>query len=202
MMQVVWTLRESAQIHKVVSLANVFSLDDLNKIKQYAATLEEKQPFIGFSDQVTNPVIKDNVRKCQIKWIEPNEETKWIFQRLVDIIYKVNGQFFNLNLHGLQSLQYTIYDEKDNGFYSEHRDSRGHSENGLVRKLSFSLQLTDPSDYEGGELVIDSSFNPNIAPKELGAMHFFVSDMLHEAKPVTKGMRHALVGWVVGPPLN
>ena len=201
MMQVVWALRETEQLHKVISVENVFSREEIETIKQYAATLEERLPFVGISNKEP-PALKDSVRKCQVKWITPEDETKWIFHRLVDIIQKVNGQFFNLNLYGLHPLQYTIYTEKDQGFYTKHRDVAVNSENGFARKLSFSLQLTEPSEYEGGELITDVDFNPVTAPKTLGVINFFVSDLLHEAKPVTKGTRHVLVGWVVGPPIN
>ncbi len=201
MMPAVWVLRNTAQIHKVVSLAGVFSLDEIKKIKQIALAIEEKDSFIAVDGLETNAVSKEKVRKCKVKWIEPTEEAQWIYQRLVDVVHKVNGQFFNLNLYALQSLQYTMYDEKDNGFYAIHRDSKSHAENGFVRKLSFSLQLTDPSEYAGGDLVTDVGFNPVVAPKELGAINFFLSDILHEARPITKGSRHALVGWVIGPPL-
>lgn len=201
-MRMVWSLRETEQIHKVVSLENVFSLEEIERIKEYAATLEEKQPFVGTGSHEIPAVLKADVRSCQVKWIEPVDQTQWVFKRLVDAIHRVNAQFFNLNLYGLQSLQYTIYKAEDRGFYAQHRDARGNAEGGFVRKLSFSIQLTDPSEYEGGDLVTDIGFNPNVAPKQLGVVNFFLSDLLHEAQPVVKGCRHVLVGWVVGPPLS
>lgn len=71
--------------------------------------------------------------------------------------------------------------------------------NGFFRKLTFSIQLSDPSEYEGGDLIIDVGFYPTTASKVLGDAIFFLPDAVHEAKPVTKGSRHVLVGWVSGP---
>lgn len=201
MIPIVWKLRNTEQIHRLISIDAVFSKEEIERIKNYASTLEEKQPLIGATDSANSITINPNIRRCQVKWIEPVEECRWIFQRLVDVIQKVNAQFFNFNLYGIQSLQYTIYKEEDQGFYGQHKDSRVVAEEGLVRKLSFSLQLTDPSEYEGGELSVDVSFDESIAPKDFGSMNFFPSHLLHEAKPVTKGCRHVLVGWVMGPPL-
>lgn len=201
MTPIVWKIRSSDQIHKLVSVESAFSNEEIDLIKQHASTLDARPPFISASDPNIQKLIDNSLRKCQVKWIEPTEESKWIFQRLVDVIQKVNGQFFNFNLYALQLLQYTIYNEEDQGFYGPHRDSRIVAEDGFVRKLSFSLQLTDPSEYEGGELIVDIEFDEKIAPKSIGAINFFPSDLLHEAKPVTKGVRHVLVGWVVGPPL-
>ena len=67
------------------------------------------------------------------------------------------------------------------------------------RKLSFSIQLSDPSMYEGSELKIYNGNDPIIAKKELGTMNFFSSYMLHEVTPIEKGKRYSLVGWINGP---
>ena len=46
---------------------------------------------------------------------------------------------------------------------------------------------------------VDKEF---IAPKTKGTIIFFESTILHEVKPVKKGTRYALVGWVQGPNLR
>jgi PKHD-type hydroxylase len=201
MTPIAWKLRSTEQIHKFVTVDSVFSNEEIDLIKQHAVTLEEKPPFVSTLDPNMPNKINNSIRQCQVKWIEPVEECKWLFQRLVDVIQKVNGEVFNFNLYGIQSLQYTIYKEEDQGFYSPHRDAKITADNGFVRKLSFSLQLTDPSEYEGGKLILDTEFDEKTASKNFGSINFFPSDLLHEVKPVTKGCRHVLVGWVVGPPL-
>ena len=66
--------------------------------------------------------------------------------------------------------------------------------------------MSDPSDYEGGELEFDLKQEPEptkrickeIKPK--GSIVVIHSFMWHRVKPVTKGIRHSLVAWNLGKP--
>ena len=69
-----------------------------------------------------------------------------------------------------------------------------------VRKLSFTLQLSDPDDYEGGNVELINEANENyIAPRQRGTIILFDSRTQHRVNKVTKGTRRSIVGWVVGP---
>jgi PKHD-type hydroxylase len=69
------------------------------------------------------------------------------------------------------------------------------------RKLSFSLQLTDHNDYEGGNLQFQSEANLKIhnAPRKRGTIIIFDSRIRHRVTKVRSGRRDSLVGWVTGP---
>ena len=70
----------------------------------------------------------------------------------------------------------------------------------LVRKLSFSIQLSDPDDYEGGNLqLLDEGGSNYLAPRQRGCICLFDSRTQHRVLKVTKGTRKSIVGWVVGP---
>ena len=70
----------------------------------------------------------------------------------------------------------------------------------FIRKLSFVLQLSDPDDYEGGNLQILSDIGKSyICPRKRGTIIFFDSRSQHRVLKVTKGTRNSLVGWCVGP---
>ena len=70
----------------------------------------------------------------------------------------------------------------------------------LVRKISFSLQLSDPDDYEGGNIqFIDESNQNYIAPRQKGSLIIFDSRTKHRVCKVRSGVRKSIVGWVVGP---
>ncbi len=71
--------------------------------------------------------------------------------------------------------------------------------NGSPRKLSMVLQLSDPSEYEGGDLELFTSANPIITKKQKGIIHAFPSYVMHRVTPVTKGVRKTLVVWIAGP---
>ena len=200
MQDTVWRLRNSDAIYQSVTTSGVFSSSEINLLKEYANSIPTEKPQVIDKSNLEKLIVNDKVRICEIKWLNPTD-VDWLYRKLVDIIHKVNSEVFNLNLYGIQQLQYTIYNAADQGFYGAHRDVLATTSGGMLRKLSFSLQLTDPTEYEGGELIIDSGIKPHLVSKELGDMHFFLSDLVHEARPVTKGSRHVLVGWVVGPPL-
>ena len=67
------------------------------------------------------------------------------------------------------------------------------------RKISLSVQLTDPGEYEGGQLQLYTKKNVQTLPKTKGSAIFFPSFLLHQVTPVTKGKRMSLVAWVTGP---
>ena len=69
-----------------------------------------------------------------------------------------------------------------------------------IRKLSFSLQLSDPSEYTGGEVqFLDNARHTYFAPKQRGTLILFDSRTPHRVRKVKSGLRKSLVGWVVGP---
>ena len=70
---------------------------------------------------------------------------------------------------------------------------------GLVRKLSVSLQLSDPNDYDGGDLVINTGGGLQKMKREQGTITVFPSYNLHKVMPIERGTRYSLVGWVSGP---
>jgi PKHD-type hydroxylase len=112
-------------------------------------------------------------------------------------VNNANERFFKFELNRIESLQYTVYNEGQ--FYKEHMDMGYRNPNNAIRKLSFTMQLSDPSEYEGGDLVIKHGTTPDIARKTRGAITFFPSYIMHEVTPVTQGVRKSIVGWVTGP---
>jgi PKHD-type hydroxylase len=60
------------------------------------------------------------------------------------------------------------------------------------------LQLTDPSEYEGGNLQVCDGTIHNVR-KQRGLVAAFPSYTLHQVTPVTKGSRQSLVAWITGP---
>ena len=137
-------------------------------------------------------------RKSFVSWISPNETTSWIFERLTNVIKEHNRQFFNFDLSMIEKLQFTYYSSEENGMYKQHIDPLEWS-NPHNRKLSLVVQLSDPSQYEGGELMLHYGHTPVVMKKQLGLTISFPSYTLHEVTPVTKGERYSLVVWVHGP---
>ena len=70
---------------------------------------------------------------------------------------------------------------------------------GKPRKLSLSVQLTDPSQYEGCDLQFQVSDKVGVAPRKRGTVIAFPSFFLHRVTPIISGTRKALVAWATGP---
>lgn len=66
----------------------------------------------------------------------------------------------------------------------------------LRSDVSFTIFLSSPSTYEGGELVIECSDGDRTYKLEAGSMIVYPSSTLHQVEPVTEGVRLAAVGWV------
>lgn len=140
-----------------------------------------------------------SIRKSDIAFIHPDDSNAWIFQRIAGIITNLNERFFRFDLIGLgEGFQFTKYSAPGEK-YGRHIDNAL----GLpVRKLSFTLQLSDPDSYEGGDLCLYTGEEPTLMQRKQGYVAVFPSWILHEVTPVTKGTRYSLVAWVTGPPFK
>jgi len=144
--------------------------------------------------------LNDDIRLSNISYIDPNNaDFIWLLDRIADTITNVNQEYFKFDIIGFQEeLQFAEYKAPD-GHYSYHTDKLFRDK---VRKLTMVVQLTDPNEYEGGELEICLGENPFVVPKQPGTLVTFPSYNLHRVKPTTKGTRHSLVGWVTGRPFR
>jgi|688.fasta_scaffold625852_2 PKHD-type hydroxylase len=140
--------------------------------------------------------VANDIRDSKNSWIMPCDDSHWIFRRVTDVIVDLNSKFFKFDLYGfIEGFQFTRYDAPG-GKYDQHID-RGL--NTWTRKLSFTLQLSDPKDYVGGDLELYYGKEPTIPTKEQGFVAVFPSYVLHRVTPVTKGTRYSLVAWITGP---
>lgn len=141
--------------------------------------------------------VNKNIRRSQISWMGNKPDTQWVFEKLANVASNLNAQYFRFDLTGFgEQLQLTNYDQSENGMYGWHQDYGG---NGPSRKLSLVLQLSDPAEYEGGNLQVMITGEPINVRKQRGIIAAFPSYVLHQVTPVTKGNRQSLVAWVSGP---
>ena len=175
----------------------------------------------GYGDkELTKDQVRDMKRKRNSDLVWLNDT--WIYKELHPYIHQANkAAGWNYEWDRSESCQFTKY--KLNQYYDWHcdswdkpykRDNKNDPDNGKIRKLSMTCQLTDGSEYEGGELEFDfRNYDPHmreedkhlrrakeILPK--GSIIVFPSFVWHRVKPVTKGTRYSLVMWNLGYPFK
>ena len=170
-----------------------FTDDDILNIIKIGEQLSKHSATVGENNEINN-----TVRITDVAWIPLTDESQFIYDKLGYIARQLNGQFFDFDIWGfVEHLQYTVYDS-DNSHYTWHLD-RGSGTSDTPRKLSLVLQLSDPLDYDGGDLEIFAGPEPTKIEKKKGLVVAFPSFMLHRVTPVTRGTRRTLVVWLTGP---
>ena len=138
---------------------------------------------------------KDDVRKSRVSWLKD----KRVLSLLYDYVDMANRNTFGIQIYKKADIQFTEYLATEGGHYNWHHDIDWNRNDGLDRKLSVSVQLSDPSEYVGGEFCFSECESPSIDLKKKGSILIFPSYLVHRVLPVTKGIRRSLVAWFEGP---
>lgn len=149
-------------------------------------------PATGQGALVGSGVVNEKRRSRTAFLPHDTPAQKNVYERLLAASLRANvalGLHFDIDdVEAPQLAEYAVDDK-----YDWHLDY-GPS-NARLRKLSVSVQLSSPTDYDGGELEFRAS---GVAPKEQGALVVFPSFLGHRVLPVTRGIRYSLVAWAIG----
>lgn len=148
----------------------------------------------------------DSLRESKVKWLPQNPEWDWLYDKILRIAAKANEAYWGFDLTTAQEgIQYTEYHGEEEGRYDWHADTGA----GVVtstRKVSVTVQLSGPEEYDGGNLELfrggHGIENSIIAERRAGTVVVFPSYMMHRVSPVTRGVRKSLVLWVGGAPFK
>lgn len=162
----------------------------------------ENDPTLEFRSAQTgndyNPRMDDEIRNSKVTWWY---EDHWVTSIICHYINMANRCNWEYDLTFLSGLQITHYDK--DGHYIWHSDYGTSNDQRYTRKLSATLLITDPSEYEGGELeFVDYHNNLLRSPKEKGTLVIFDSRIPHRVTPIVKGRRTSIVAWMLGPKLR
>ena len=172
---------------------------------------------VGEGDYGTVDKDKRNARNA---WVPT---AHWLGGFVWHYVQRANRENFQYDLTNIdgESMQYTVYGPGE--YYGWHNDqgissyykpvstgNRGHGQALFqdfvnqnceqVRKLSFSLLLSDPDTYEGGNLqLLAEDGKSYYAPRKRGTIILFDSRTQHRVQKVKSGVRKSIVGWCVGP---
>ena len=196
-----------------------------DEVIKYALAQKEKMAITGSQGRHRNldkqPLTKDEIkdlkrnRNSNVVWLDD----AWIYKEIHPFVHEANRRAgWNFNWDRSEPCQFTKY--KFNQYYDWHCDgwnkpyTQDGSSKGKIRKLSMTCQLSDGSEYSGGELEFDfRQYFPHMRDEvkhikkateilSKGSIIVFPSFVWHRVKPITKGARYSLVVWHLGYPFK
>ena len=204
--------------------------DGKKALAQNDQTIEEIKKVLGKDKDIQK---ERYIRDSEVSWLND----PWLYDLIHPFLRTANGEAgWKYEWDFSESFQFTKY--KKGGFYGWHSDGnscnfskykryipgvsplaedgnipKGYTENhnmvGKVRKLSMTINLNKPGEYDGGNLKFD--FGPHaegtrfqeieeIRPQ--GSIIVFPSYVYHQVTPVTRGTRYSMVLWSLGKPFK
>tara|TARA_X000001036_G_scaffold128714_1_gene121758 strand:+ start:59412 stop:60095 length:684 start_codon:yes stop_codon:yes gene_type:complete len=212
-----------------------FTREEVEEIHQHAFMVPIEEGTIGNNSDdpdadISRPPEDYEVRSSKIKWLNPDlgfglpEHLVSKLWNALELAKGDSGGQWNHQVERFENMQYTIYEnvpsKNRSDFYTWHTDHGGKLKiDGMHRKFSMTVQLSDPDDYEGGLfqwLEPNPQFNrikkgkpfsyqdaictlPESA-KDIGSVCIFPSFVHHQVTPVTRGTRISMVVWADGYP--
>ena len=207
-----------------------FEKEGREVIPQKDETVEDIKKRVGEDKNIEQTRY---VRDSEVAWFND----QWLYDLIHPFIHKANKDAgWKYNWDYSESFQFTKYNP--GGFYGWHADGnschfgrykrfipgvsptlkdgrppRGYTTNpqmvNKIRKLSLTLNLNKPGEYDGGNLKFD--FGPHAGGKRFhecteirpqGSLIVFPSYVYHQVTPVTRGTRYSLVLWSLGEPFK
>ena len=180
---------------------------ECEEIIEYGKSLNPKEGKTSASNSMLSSEEKqehsEKIRSSKTAFISD----KWLKRDLQSIVEYANKSWkFDLSFE--EDVQFTEYEPR--GHYTWHNDSIKNPMNlkNMQRKLSMSVQLSKPEDYEGGNLIFnlrgldsgseDTVISPPQEFKQQGSVVIFPSFLWHKVEPITSGKRYSLVMWTLG----
>ena len=202
-------------------------------IISYGKKHQTEIAITGGSDTEENKKSDGTLKKSVIKNIQKKRKSdivwlsdRWIYKEIHPYIHEANrAAGWNFEWDWSETCQFTKYGIGQ--YYGWHCDSwekpyeRKKLENGTypmdhgkIRKLSVTISLNDPDEYDGGNLEFDfrnqvdwernkkSKIKSCTEIRPRGSIIVFPSFVWHRVAPVTRGTRYSLVIWNLGYPFK
>ncbi|WP_435259735.1 2OG-Fe(II) oxygenase [Thioclava sp. FR2] len=171
---------------------DAFSPDECDQITALARDATRDAGLVG--GQTAH-----SIRRADICWLDDVPGADWVLDRMMRIVAEANRESFGYDLTDFgESPQVARYGAEREGHFDWHSDI-GAGAWAAKRKLTIVVQLSDPTDYDGGALELRPNSNITSAPRQRGLATIFPSFVLHRVTPVTAGERWSLTLWSHGP---
>jgi PKHD-type hydroxylase len=138
------------------------------------------------------------LRTSNVSWFEKGHFLETMLQGYTTL---ANLEAWNFIVTGKEQIQFGEY--KTGGFYNWHTDSNLNP-SVPFRKLSVTVNLSDPKDYQGGNFEIKNPQGQELKMplgqlRKRGTVIIFPSFLQHRVTEVKRGTRYSLVQWYNGP---
>jgi PKHD-type hydroxylase len=153
---------------------------------------------VGFHEAT---VVDRTRREAETQWLLfpwEDERTGVVYEAMEEIVQQVNALHWQYDITDYQDMFHYIRYTAPTGHFQWHQD-KGDTWRRVQRKLSFTLLLSEPAEYEGGDFEFFDGDPIRVMERKIGDVLVFPSYLQHRVTAVTQGVRRSLVGWASGP---
>jgi PKHD-type hydroxylase len=172
----------------VLPITGILSEEQVREVRSRLATIA----YVDGMATIIAPGDKDN-RQASLD--DPAA------QRTSEYVRQILASNFQIEIYARPArwsqLRFAQYGDQQH--YGRHLDDwKQLSLNGelMRRDISFTIFLSEPDSYDGGELVIERLEGPLSVKMPAGSIFLYSTGLVHEVKPVTRGERHVCIGWI------
>ena len=177
----------------LTSSTPIFSRPQIDLLRSLVDAENAPAGIEGYGE--TTPGDTERQRRTRVRWLNA-DDYRWVYEVIWAEASRANALFQFDVVPMWDTIQLALYDAAEEGFFRWHADT---IPSDLTRKISISVPLSDPGDYAGGILELNSNGAIRRPPQRAGVPIMFPSWMIHRVTPVTVGKRYSLVAWIRGP---
>ncbi len=200
LLKILYNVNEEITMNENIHATNIvnFRIFDKEKCERIISRYEGSNKWILTKVGMHTKIIKNEaIRKSSI--IDLSSDKAFMTEFMADMsdaIKQANAQFWKFDISERMEVQIMKYTPGDH-YDGWHMDV-GNTTTTSSRKVTFTIQLSDPGEYDGGDLVI-SSMEDSPGIRQQGSATAFPSFVSHCVKEIESGIRYCLVGWIHGP---
>lgn len=183
---------------KIIITPNYFPTAWCDRVNNFMLKNVEPDPRFGTA----------GVRKCIVRHLSPGLAAyDGVFKSMMDFV-KVNAKKLQVDIDGkidgsVQHITYNVGHQvgwhNDTMSVPHALSNPNYNDLKTNRKLSMTVMLSDPSDFQGGEFVFENGIAMPHKMEGKGTCALFTSHSQHKVNPITGGVRHILFIFCTGP---
>lgn len=193
---------DSVGVHDVINMRSFFSTEEvdffLSKYKN-----NESYPFtrtMSYAQELGKIVEADPKEQILVSKSLPLDPIDHFALKLVYAGVHINEKVFEQKHHIQSYIPSSIALLQYSGEEKSHVNIHCDDETLTRRKMTMVVCMTEPTDYEGGELLVFENRwrkGKTLIDQRKGDVVVFTPNVYHQVLPVTRGIRHSVVSWIL-----